>query len=402
MNRRIFLKHTTVTLLVPSIFKLAGAQAATPPAAPELSQDQAGEWLDVWEKHILGGSKVRYCDSEMGEELGWLMSPFLNGFYYGYKATGDVKWVERLVDWAESWIKRGIKEPDGFIGWPKAGTGGLIEKEFYTDSLLGEAMALRPLVLMAGEVLKTAALQKQFRPQVEGYVRLAHHIFDKWVARGCWRRVKEGGVWVVPAFGIDKQTGKWTEGYAGRDQEGFSNPANKQNHITRWLVAMHKVTGNPVYRDHAEKWSRVMKSRLRTRESGKYLIWNYWEPAGPWDFRSDGSPCHWVGVHPNGGYYQIDVEGIVTAFESGLVFTKEDVQRLIATNRDFMWNHQVTGAKFQRIDGEQSDLRWKESPGVLWTALVPYDETLRKVFFANHNPASWGGLVTTPWYLAQK
>ena len=30
MNRRIFLKHPTTTILAPSIFKLTGAQAASP------------------------------------------------------------------------------------------------------------------------------------------------------------------------------------------------------------------------------------------------------------------------------------------------------------------------------------------------------------------------------------
>jgi len=52
-----------------------------------------------------------------------------------------------------------------------------------------------------------------------------------------------------------------------------------------------------------------------------------------------------------GTYYTIDVFGIVAAYEHGLVFTKEDLDRLIATNRDFMWNQQIQGAKFQRIDG---------------------------------------------------
>jgi hypothetical protein len=45
------------------------------------------------------------------------------------------------------------------------------------------------------------------------------------------------------------------------------------------------------------------------------------------------------------------------------------------------------------------DARWKDSPGVLWTALFPYDATLRKVFLENYNPASWGGLAVTPWFL---
>jgi outer membrane protein assembly factor BamB len=58
----------------------------------------------------------------------------------------------------------------------------------------------------------------------------------------------------------------------------------------------------------------------------------------------------------------------------------------VATNRDFMWNHKIQGASFQRIDGGKPDPRWKESPGVLWTALVPHDDTLQKVFEANHKP----------------
>jgi hypothetical protein len=145
-----------------------------------------------------------------------------------------------------------------------------------------------------------------------------------------------------------------------------------------------------------------MKARMKTREGGKYFVWNYWEPAGPWDLKPDGSTRHWVGVHPNGGYYAADLEGIVAAFEHGLVFTRDDIQRLIATNRDFMWNQQVEGASFQRIDGGKPDARWKDSPGLLWTVLVPYDETLRKIFLANHDPASWGGLAVTPWFLARE
>ena len=67
-----------------------------------------------------------------------------------------------------------------------------------------------------------------------------------------------------------------------------------------------------------------------------------------------------------------------------------------------MWNQQVRGAKFQRIDGGPPDSRWKNSPGLLWTALVPHDETLRRVFLANHNPGGWGGLSTTSWFLAHE
>ena len=393
MNRREFLKDLALAAALPS---MSGDVLSASDADP--TQD----WLARWEKNILGQARSRYCDKEMGEEIGWRISPFLNGFYHGYRATGDAKWVALLADWADSWIKRGVKEPDGFVGWPKSGTGGQVEEGFYTDSLLGEAMGLRPVVLMADEVLKTPALKDKFGPQAQGYLKLAEQVFEKWDSRGCWRGVADGGLWVVPFFGIDPKTGNWTEGYSRRNTDGFSNPDNKENHIARWLLVMYHVTSKPIYRERAEKWFRLMKPRMKTREGGKYAVWNYWEPAGPWDFKADGSPRHWVGVHPNGGYYQIDVEAIVAAFEHGLVFTKEDLQRLIGTNRDFMWNQQVAGAKFQRIDGGRPDPRWKNSPGVLWTALVPYDQTLRKIFLANHNPSSWGGLSATPSFLARE
>jgi hypothetical protein len=167
------------------------------------------------------------------------------------------------------------------------------------------------------------------------------------------------------------------------------------------MLAMYDATHKAVYRERAEKWFQVMKSRMKLRDDGKYFVWDYWDPGVPWDTNADGSLKHWVGVHPNGGYYGVDVSAIVAAYEHGLVFTKEDIARLIATNRDFMWNKQIKGAKFQRIDGGKPDPHWADSPGVLWEALAPYDPTLRKIFEANHNPGGWGGLSATPAWVAR-
>ena len=155
---------------------------------------------------------------------------------------------------------------------------------------------------------------------------------------------------------------------------GFSHPDNKANAVALWLLALHDVTGKTAYKTRAEKWYRLMKTRMKTRDNGQYFVWNYWEPAGAWDYKSDGSPKHWVGVHPNGGYYGIDVEAIVAAREHGLVFDQEDMARLIATNRDFMWNQKVEGAAFQSIDGGAADPRWKDTP----RRLVDRADTLRR------------------------
>ena len=361
----------------------------------------AEAWLAAWRPHILAVAKRRYCDTEMGEELGWLVSPLLSGFHFGYLATGEPEWVDRFVDWADAWSGRAIEEPDGFPGWPKeAGASTDAVPPFLTDNLLGEAMALQPMALMAGVILGRPELAARHGPRARAYLDLNRQVYEKWDRRGCWREVAGGGLWVVPPFGLQPGGGRWTEGHARRLSDGFSLPANKQNLVALWLLALHAVTHRPEYRERAALWWQVMRGRIREREGGTSWVWNYWDPGGPWDWRADGQPRHWVGVHPNGGYYALDAEGIVAAHEHGLVFSRQDIDRLIATQRDFMWSGRIADARFGRIDGGAPDPRWKDSPGCLWPALAPYDPTLRAILEANHRPDSWGGLAATPRYIA--
>ncbi len=336
------------------------------------------DWMARWDKNITNDARNRYCDKAMGEDIGWLMTPFMDGFYYGYMATKDPKWVAMFVDWADSLVRRAVKEPDGYLGWPRpeaAGTKVDDLDEFNADSMLGEAMALRPVVLMAGEILKTPALKEKYGVKAESYIKLSEKIYEKWDQRGGWREAKGGTIIsVVLPYGIDGNTGNWTEGFAGRNApgNGFSHPNNKANHVARWLLAMSDVTGKAVYKERAEKWFTLMKSRMKQKEGSTYEIWNYWQPAGPWDVKPDGSPKHWVGVHPNPGYYQIDVAAIVDAFEHGLVFSSEDIERLVAT--------------------ALAENRY-------WDALVPYNAAIQREFEAAMKPDSWGGLSAAAKYL---
>ena len=122
MHRRRFLQEISAQTIgaasaVIALRKIAGVAAPTDRPAPWIDPPVARDWQARWERFILADSaKNRYCDTEMAEELGWLVSPFLDGFYYGYMATRDPKWVERLVDWADSCVRRAVKEPDGYLG----------------------------------------------------------------------------------------------------------------------------------------------------------------------------------------------------------------------------------------------------------------------------------------------
>jgi len=252
----------------------AGLWLVVTAGCAQADQPVRQDWLDAWSPYLVKSADRRYCDTEVGEELGWLMSPFLNGFSYGYLATGDPVWLDRLTDWAEAWLGRGLTEPDGYLGWPKengASTGSV--SVAFTDNMLGEAMGFEPLLRAARAIRADDALRARYGAAADRWVAVAERTFEKWDARGCWREVGDGGVWVVPTFGVTRDGQAWEGPYDQRGVDGFTLPANKQNHIARWLLELWDVTGKPVYRDRAERWFRTMKSRIRERD-GKYLVWN--------------------------------------------------------------------------------------------------------------------------------
>jgi hypothetical protein len=360
-----------------------GEDAVTAPkgSSPETSQAEHARVSTIeaiWERNITDNARNRYCDKATGEDIGWLMAPFLGAYYYGYLATGDMKWLDRETDWLDSWVKRQVIEPDGYPGWPKVGAAGTPVDgldSYNADSLLGEAMALRYAVLSSSLILKNPSLTKKYGRQAQSYLALSEKVFEKWDKRGAWRKSKGGGmISVVLPFGIDLQTGQWTSGYPTRNLpgQGFSHPVNKANLTALWLLAMFDATHKPVYRDRAEKWFWLLKSRMKLNADGTYAIWNYWQPAGLWDYKADGSPKLWVGVHPNGSYYEIDLEAIVEAYRHGLIFGPKDIARLIAT--------------------AHAEKRF-------WRALMPYDASIRKEFAESLEPGSWDGITSAPLFL---
>ena len=400
------------------------------------------------------------------------MTPVMEGFYYGYLATRNTKYVDMMVDWTDSLIKRAVKEPDGYVGWPgqwsrtaitSPGSGVDNLNDYNADSFLSDAMVFRPIVLMAREMTQNRALKEKYGAKGESYLKLAEQLYEKWVTRGGWRETKDGGmISVLLPFGMDPTNRKWI-GFDTRNDpgHGFSHPDNQANEVARWMLAMWDVTGKTEYRDRAERWFKLQKSRMTLKSDGTYEIWNYWQPAGPWDYKADGSTKHWVGVHPNGEYYQLDTAGIVAAYEHGLVFTQADMDHLIATAKtswmagdpaspvagmaisiqaasgtakefnacfpnsktveplsagagalsgtvvSVEWNTKANEGKIvvQPRDAQASQVTVNTDKDTkvrilrMWSELAPYDVEIQKDFEATAKPDNWGGLVGVPYYL---
>src|SRR5260221_14063888 len=115
IGRRAFLKSAgTVTLVLVSL--VCQAQSAPEPTAPAMTLTKMDEakrkdWLVRWDESISGQARgYRTCDHEVGEGIAWGMTPIMDGFYYGYMATKNTRYVDLWVDWTDSLVKRAVKE----------------------------------------------------------------------------------------------------------------------------------------------------------------------------------------------------------------------------------------------------------------------------------------------------
>jgi len=328
----------------------------------------------------------------------------LTGLFYGYKATGSTRLVDLSLDWSDyiltnpAWKELEQESEASSKGTTHGAPAG-------SEEAL-QAAILRPIVLMSGEIMKDPELSRRYGARAEALIKASEQAYGRWESLGAWRDVQGGGVWVrMPAIAQQDDVSK-TKSNSTMAPGPCSLPTFKQNLIACWLIAMYDATGKPIYRERAEKWWHIMRSRMMLTGEGKYYVWHYWDAAGPWDSKASGSGSTDGRVHPDGEYYAVDVAAITVAYEHGLVFTPTDIERLVATNRDFMWNQQIKKAGFRRIDGASEYQRWPRmypgsNHGLLWTALVPYDPMLRRIFEANNQPGNWVGVTATPQHLVR-
>ena len=171
MHKRIVLSVAGLVLLA----ALGQGQTSPKPAAPPMTltrMDPAREkdWLVRWDKEVSGETRgYRLCDRVVGEDIAFGMTPVVNSQYYGYMATKNTKYVDMLVDWTDSLIKRAVKEPDGYFGWPSKKAAGTdvddLDNKYNADSMLGDAMVFTPIVQMANEMIHNPALKENMAPK---------------------------------------------------------------------------------------------------------------------------------------------------------------------------------------------------------------------------------------------
>jgi hypothetical protein len=114
MKKTMLLLSLAGLVLLPELCQAQSMPRAAAPAMTLTKMDEAKrkDWLARWDDSISGkAGGYRTCDREMGEGIAWGMTPIMDGFYYGYMATKDAKYVVMWADWTDSLVKRAVKEP---------------------------------------------------------------------------------------------------------------------------------------------------------------------------------------------------------------------------------------------------------------------------------------------------
>jgi hypothetical protein len=188
-----------------------------------------------------------------------------------------------------------------------------------------------------------------------------------------------------------------TEGVG--EPPGRTLPFNKQNEMALGAVRLYRITGEKTYLERAGKIFAFMRSRFQYVADKDYYVWNYWEPFGPWDVDVKRQTTrHWVGVHRYRNYQADEVAQIAEAYNTGLVFTPLDIERIIHTNLRVMWNGDKTSPRWvnsnallpqppmteeqraaQKAEEEANPYANEGRAGILWTALDQFSEPVREL-----------------------
>ncbi len=336
---------------------------------------------------------VNYLNSKdwKGETFCWNAAYEMNAFVNNYLITRNTQWLDAGVLYYDYLIGKMDTGPDGYKGWIGP---YMYDDRYWCDSHVGDAILLREILDFSVLVLEDNNLKIIYEAKANSYVEIAKkHLIEKWDKRGTWKEDGKFGAYVT-----DDQymaPGNLTEWKYGSEviKSGLSHPYNKQNDIAQVCIRLYRITGDKFYFDKAEKIFLRMKSQFQYFDN--HYVWNYWEPFGPWDIDlKTKTTVHWVNVHPYRNYQDGEVSQIVDAYHNGIVFDSTDIQRIINTNLEVMWNKDTINPFFYNSNITHTPPTYDNgtTAGTLWTGLVDFSQKVRDLyglrFIADPTPTS--------------
>ena len=305
-----------------------------------------------------------------GEQLAWHANSGASRFFDAYLAYEDPSWLEAAQEYWDFIIELSVtNDPDGYPGTIGALIGANLNDPAVVhlyDSLVGDAIVGEHIVRFAEIVMDRPELHDQFLAKAEEYIDLATRmIWEKWNVRETYYEDDRGyGSYHTHPFAVDRSDPTL---WIPRPSRKISDNLNKHYRAALVLLRLYRITGNTDYRDRILAIYGRAKAMFRHFPEEDRVVWNFWMPHGPWDM-SGSSPSSWVGVHPNRpGYQSGEASDFLEVYNTGLVFTQTDMERIVRTNLWMMDNN------FVSADGTSE-------AGTLWSGLAQLEPRIRDAY----------------------
>ena len=325
-----------------------------------------------------------------GEQYAEYPARGMGQFLAYYKITKNTEWLDTAVKYYEYILSRMDKDPDGYPAF--FGPSWRNDKIWIDDFF--EIKFFSGLMAFAETVINDESLKNKYGNTANSYIDLAKNCIEKWDKRGCWHEEGSLGVYTMVSD-------RYVEPGNLKVWKYFDNPRRSTssfNVVTDFgqlFVRFYGVTGKEIYRDKAERIFLNIKRRFQYADD--HYAWNYWEPFGIWDVNIKEKRVNsFIGLHPyRSEYNAFIVQKIADAFHHGIVFDEQDIQRIINTNLNVMWNKNMENpeffglngsgtekdtvgiASFRRSYGPSNDFK---NQGELWTGLLDFDKTIRDIY----------------------
>jgi hypothetical protein len=348
-----------IRLLLLLVMSCSGASARASTVAPDPIAFHAT---------VMANPNIAKSD---GELFCWHARIGADDLVLGYETTGDVRWLEQAVRYFDFLIGRLAKDPDGYEGWIGHTIWHVTKRAdhsaYRADTKVGDALLLQPMLRFAELVKADPALADRFGAAARQYVDLAIRIgWEKWNGRGVYYRDASGlGSYRINPRFIDAKTWQWVPAPVFPHSENL----NKHSAMAIVMLRLWRITGRVEFRTRAEEIMARLKHLFRLLPEEDRVIWNFWMPHGPHDLKGD-KVASWMDVHPNRPSYQSEeVARMVEMYDSGLVFDRDDMRRLVNTNLAMMP---------AEANGQWRSANGATTAGKIWPSLARFDERIRE------------------------
>jgi len=332
---------------------------------------------------------------DSGEGWFWVTGARIMPLIKAYCYSRDPAFLEAYVDLQKRVLAQRYvhpTEPDTWTGWwhfkksPKHKPGTWLSQP--SDHYMvahGALVYYKPALVFIRMVRSDAELAKKYGDLADAWFKdITEREIPAWDKRGQWRDMGQRGGWYGRGTAEpDSQSHKIT--VRAKPGSGASLKYYDAHVFTACLVDLYRMTGRTWYRDRLEKCGRWFRSNWR--EKGRYVQWNWHDYAGPWDYETDAAgkrrPKFHAWAFQEGGFYDKDVRTAVACYDAGIVFSRQDMERLLRTNLEFQWLGNAKDPRFRTVDGKyshQNEATWGK--GALWTALSHFSPEVRELWWA--------------------